>query len=389
MKVIRRIALSFIVLLISLTSLLSAQTISQNWKFRQADKTVWYPATVPGSIHTDLLKHKLIPDPYYRDNEKLVQWVETKDWEYQTTFDIAANVFSNTNAELLFKGLDTYADVYLNDSLILTADNMYRSWNINCKKLLKPTNNVLRILFHSAVNEGLRKAALYSYRLPNHNEKTTESRKSGSQTRKSPHQFGWDTHPRLVTCGVWRPIVLKAWSAAKIEDIFFEPIKITASAASYTVSTNLTAQKEKKYTLSLYLNSTKKPIAQQTISLKKGANNKTINLTINNPKLWWPNGMGKPNLYDTRMVLRDETGIVDEITTKIGVRTIEVVREKDSIGKSFYFKINGVPLFIKGSNYVPADALVTSVTDKQTTNIVTAAIDANLNLLRVWGGAIY
>ena len=389
MKVIRRIALSFIVLSISLTSLLSAQTISQNWKFRQADKTVWYPATVPGSIHTDLLKHKLIPDPYYRDNEKLVQWVETKDWEYQTTFDIAANVFSNTNAELLFKGLDTYADVYLNDSLILTADNMYRSWNVNCKKLLKPTNNVLRILFHSAVNEGLRKAALYSYRLPNHNEKTTESRKSGSQTRKSPHQFGWDTHPRLVTCGVWRPIVLKAWSAAKIEDIFFEPIKITASAASYTVSTNLTAQKEKKYTLSLYLNSTKKPIAQQTISLKKGANNKTINLTINNPKLWWPNGMGKPNLYNTRMVLRDETGIVDEITTKIGVRTIEVVREKDSIGKSFYFKINGVPLFIKGSNYVPADALVTSVTDKQTTNIVNAAIDANLNLLRVWGGAIY
>ncbi len=389
MNVQKKIVLLLTVFSFNLASSLIAQTISQNWKFRQADKTVWYPAAVPGSIHTDLLKHKLIPDPYYRDNEKLVQWVETKDWEYQTSFDITADAFSNTNLDLLFKGLDTYADVYLNDSLILTADNMYRSWNVNCKKILNPTNNVLRILFHSAVNEGLRKAALYSYRLPNHNEKTTESRKSGSQTRKSPHQFGWDTHPRLVSCGVWRPIVLKAWSVAKIEDIFFEPIKVSATTASYNVNTNITAQKEKNYTLSLYLNSTKKPIAQQTISVKKGANNKTINLTINNPALWWPNGMGKPNLYNTRMVLRDETGIVDEITTKIGVRTIEVVREKDSIGKSFYFKVNDLPLFIKGSNYVPADALVTRITNQQTTDIISAAIDANLNLLRVWGGAIY
>lgn len=378
-----------IVLANSLGLNLFAQTIHQNWKFRQADKKVWYPATVPGSIHTDLLKHKLIPDPYYRDNEKLVQWVETKDWEYQTTFEIAPNVFSNTNLDLHFKGLDTYADVYLNDSLILSADNMYRSWYVNCKKLLKPKNNTLRILFRSAVNEGLRKAALYSYRLPNHNEKTEESRKSGSQTRKSPHQFGWDTHPRLVTCGVWRPIILKAWSVAKIEDIFFEPLNISTSTASYTVATNITAQKEKKYSLSLYLNNIKTPFSQQTVLLKKGANNETIKLNIDNPKLWWPNGMGKPNLYTTKLVLRDETGIVDEITTKIGVRTIEVVREKDSIGKSFYFKINGVPLFIKGSNYVPVDALLTRITNQQTTEIVSAAVDANLNLLRVWGGAIY
>ncbi len=377
----------YIIVSISLKTTVCAQAISQNWKFRQADKAEWYSATVPSSIHTELLKHKLIPDPYYRDNEKLVQWVEDKDWEYKTSFDIAPDVFSNTNLDLLFKGLDTYADVYLNDSLILKADNMYRSWNVNCKKLLKPTNNILRILFHSAVNEGLRKASLYSYRLPNHNEKTIESRKSGSQTRKSPHQFGWDTHPRLVTCGVWRPIVLKAWSDAKIDDIFFKPVKISASVANYNVITNISALKEKKYKLSLYLNTTK--ISQQTISLKKGANNKTFNFTINNPKLWWPNGMGKPNLYSTKIVLTDENGILDEKNTKIGVRTIEVVQEKDTIGKSFYFKINGLPLFIKGSNYVPADALVTKVTNKQTTDLIISAKDANLNLLRVWGGAIY
>jgi len=184
------------------------QTISQNWQFRQVGKTEWHSAKVPGCVHTDLLDNKLIPDPYYRDNEKLVQWVELEDWEYSTAFDVEQNLFSKSKIELCFKGLDTYAEVYLNDTLILKANNMYRSWTVDCKKLLKLKDNSLRILFHSAVNEGLRKASLQTYRLPNHNEKTEESRKSGSQTRKSPHQFGWDTHPRLVTCGVWRPVVL-------------------------------------------------------------------------------------------------------------------------------------------------------------------------------------
>ncbi len=162
------------------------QSINQNWQFRQVGKTTWNPAKVPGCVHTDLLDHELIPDPYYRDNEKLVQWVETEDWQYKTTFDVDQTVFSKPNIALQFKGLDTYADVFLNDSLILRADNMYRSWTIDCKKLLKIKGNSLRILFHSAVNEGLRKAALHTYRLPNHNEKTVDSRKVSSQTRKSP-----------------------------------------------------------------------------------------------------------------------------------------------------------------------------------------------------------
>ena len=365
------------------------QSIPNNWKFRQVGKQEWFQAAVPGCVHTDLLEHKLIPDPYFRDNEKKVQWIENEEWEYQTTFDVSPVMFDLPNISLIFNGLDTYADVFLNDSMVLKADNMYRSWSIDCKKLLKLQNNQLRVLFHSAVNEGLKRVALKPYHLPNHNEKTPESRKSGSQSRKSPCQFGWDTHPRLVTCGIWRPVEIAGWSDAKIEDVYYEPQKIDSSLAKYTVNVNLLLQNQGKYTLSIFENESKQPVSKQIVELKKGANLEKLQLTIKNPKLWWPNGMGNPNLYQLRLVLSDGNRIVDEKRDKIGVRTIEVVRELDSIGHSFYFKVNGKPIFIKGSNHVPPDALPTRINDEQYRQLIKDAVDAHHNLLRVWGGAIY
>ena len=389
MKAIITIACCFWLFIANAQTVKLEQTINQNWQFHQVGKADWYSAKVPGCVHTDLLENKLIPDPYYRDNEKLVQWIETEDWEYSSSFDVEKSIFSKPNIEITFKGLDTYADVYLNDSLVLAADNMYRSWTIDCKKLIKLKNNKLNIVFHSAVKEGLRKASLKPYRLPNHNEKTTDARKSGSQTRKSPHQFGWDTHPRLVSCGVWRPVILTAWNDAKIEDNFIEPQVINAQQVTYSVQINIAASKAKDYQLSVFLNNSAKPANQKTVKLKKGNNSESIELSIPNPEFWWPNGMGKPNLYSVKLRLSDESDIIDEDSLNLGVRTIEVVREKDSIGRSFYFRVNGVPLFIKGSNYVPQDALSTRVTDKQYENLIENAVDANLNMLRVWGGAIY
>ena len=365
------------------------QSILQNWKFRQVGKQEWFQAMIPGCVHTDLLDNKLIPDPYYRDNEKKVQWIENEEWEYQTTFDVAPDLLALPNISLLFKGLDTYADVFLNDSLVLRADNMFRSWSVDCKNLLKEQNNQLRVLFHSAVNEGLKRVALRPYHLPNHNEKTVESRKSASQSRKSPHQFGWDTHPRLVTCGIWRPVELIAWSDAKIEDVYYEPQNIDPSQATYSVKTDLFVQNEGSYTLSVFVDNAKQPASQRMVELIKGTNHETLQLNIKNPNLWWPNGMGKPNLYQMRLVLSNNVGKVDEKADKIGVRTIEVVREPDSIGHSFYFSVNGKPLFIKGSNHVPIDALSTKIKDQQYQQLINDAIAANHNLLRVWGGAIY
>jgi len=389
MSILITILLLFSFSMVHAQSAKSVQEINLNWQFHQVGKANWYPAIVPGCVHSDLLRNKQIPDPFYRDNEKLVQWIETEDWEYLTSFSIEQNQLSESNIELVFNGLDTYADVYLNDSLVLQANNMYRSWTIECKKLLKPENNSLRIVFHSAVNEGLRRAGLYTYRLPNHNEKTEDLRKCSSQTRKSPYQFGWDTHPRLVTSGIWRPIVLKAWSNAKLVDIFAEAIIIEKEKAVYNIKTNISSENGGKYSLAVFLENSTSPIARKSVKLQKGINDECLYLEIKNPELWWPNGMGKPNLYNIKVTLSDESSLLDEKSEKIGVRTIELIRENDSIGKSFYFRVNGIPVFIKGSNYVPSEAIVTNSTTDQYTSLIQNAKKANLNMLRVWGGAIY
>ncbi|MFI5134966.1 MAG: glycosyl hydrolase 2 galactose-binding domain-containing protein, partial [Chitinophagales bacterium] len=180
-------------------SLNSDSTIQ--WQFRKAGDTSWHDATVPGCVHTDLLANKLIPDPFYRDNESKVQWVENEDWEYQTFFDCGKDFLSEKHLELHFDGLDTYADVYVNDSLILRADNMFRSWNVDVKKLLREKNNHLFIHFYSVAKKGKELAAQLNYKLPG-----DEGGKAFE--RKAQYQFGWDWGPRLVTCGVWKNVKL-------------------------------------------------------------------------------------------------------------------------------------------------------------------------------------
>lgn len=369
------------------------QTIN-DWQFCQVGKTDWHPAKVPGCIHSDLMSNKLIPDPYFRDNEKKVQWIEDEDWEYRTDFDVSPDVLGKKEVQLTFEGLDTYADIYLNGLLLLNADNMYRNWTVDCKKLLKEKNNNLRVLFHSAVKEGFKKASNYSYWLPIHTVKPVNGgkpllRKADTQTRKAPYQFGWDTHPRLVTCGIWKPVILTAWSEAKIDDVYLKPVTIEKDRAHYQVQVQIATVTQGDYHLSVFLDNGDKPVSEKTFKFKKGENTETVDLAISNPRLWWPNGMGKQNLYTVKVELSSGNNVIDKKTHKLGVRTIEVVQEKDSIGQSFYFRVNGVPVFIKGSNHVPTDALVTNITDSQYKNLISAARDAHMNMLRVWGGAIY
>lgn len=205
-------------LLISLNLFAQSQEISlnQNWEFRKAGDTIWYPATVPGCVHTDLLANKLISDPFYRDNESKVQWVENEDWEYQTFFDCDSDLLQYKHPELHFDGLDTYADVYFNDSLILRADNMFRSWDVDVKKKLRARNNHLFIHFYSAVKKGKELAAQLDYKLPG-----DEGGKAFE--RKAQYQFGWDWGPRLVTCGVWKTILLWGCTGNMAADIKILP----------------------------------------------------------------------------------------------------------------------------------------------------------------------
>jgi beta-mannosidase len=172
----------------------ATMSLDSGWKFRQADKAEWYPAAIPGCVHTDLIANKLIDDPFYRDNEKRLQWIGKTDWDYQSIFKVSSDVLKRENIEIVFEGLDTYANVFLNDKPILNADNMFRTWHVNVREALKAGDNTLRIHFRSPINEILPIMAKLDYELPAVND---QGEKTSPYTRKAPYQYGWDWGPDL------------------------------------------------------------------------------------------------------------------------------------------------------------------------------------------------
>jgi beta-mannosidase len=245
--------------------------LNAGWQFRQAEKDAWHPAEVPGAVHTDLLKNKLIEDPFYRDNEQKQQWIGKTDWEYRTTFKVTPGVLAKKNVELVFEGLDTYADVYLNEELILKADNMFRTWRIDVASKLK-TDNSLRIRFRSPINEILPLMAKMKYELPASND---QGEKTSPHTRKAPYQFGWDWGPRFVTSGIWRPVELEAWDAARISDLYVAQNRVNKEEANLTATVDIVAAISTDAELLIQDKEKKTVLAKQTVKLAPGNNRQT------------------------------------------------------------------------------------------------------------------
>src|SRR6267142_4613165 len=202
-----------------------------SWQFREAGKDTWYPASVPGCVHTDLLGNKLIDDPFYRDNEKKLQWIGKTDWEYQTTFNITAEMLARDSVELIFEGLDTYANVFLNDEPLISTDNMFRTWRVDAKRLAKRGANTLRVRFRSPINEVLPLRVKMDYELPAGND---QGEKTSPHTRKAPYQYGWDWGPRFVTSGIWRSVSLEVWDHARIDNVRIVTTRIIGEDANVT-----------------------------------------------------------------------------------------------------------------------------------------------------------
>ncbi len=373
-------------------NLMLQEEIKDNWVFRQVEDSVWMKATVPGTVHTDLLKNDKIKDPYYRLNEHDLQWIDKKNWEYKTTFTVSANWLKRDKIELDFKGLDTYAEVSVNGEKILSADNMFREWKADVKKHLKEGENELHILFRSPINEGIKKYDANPFVIPVSDNDLAEigkvegNKKVSVYTRKAGYHFGWDWGPRLVTSGIWRPIYLQAWDEAKIEDLQIIQHEVTESQATFTAVFEINSEENKK--ASLFVTNDNQQLATQNIQLKKGTNKYSVDFKIENPKLWWTNGLGEAHLYNIsgKLNFKDRSVAKD---TRIGIRTLELVREKDDSGTSFYFKLNGHPVFMKGANYIPNDIFLPSVTDDEYRNVIKTAKESNMNMLRVWGGGVY
>lgn len=380
------------------SGLLSANPVSKDlnegWKFKQARLTNWYPATVPGVVHTDLISNGIIEDPFFRLNERGLQWIDKEDWIYETTFDLTPDMIDKNNIRLHFEGLDTYADVYLNDKKILEADNMFRQWYADVKDNVKPTGNVLRVYFHSPIKIDAPKWDA----IPFHYEATNDQSENGGLldkkisvfARKAGYHYGWDWGPRLVTSGIWRPVAIEAWSDARMEDIFFEQKQVTQKQANITTRVEVLADKDiNGASLSVTDTKTGTILGSERIDLKKGLNKVDVNFTMKNPKLWWSYGLGEAHLYNLRTDLTIGSEVAESRVKSIGVRSLKVINKPDKDGKSFYVELNGVPVFAKGANYIPSDNFLPRVTDKMYEKTILDAVNANMNMLRIWGGGIY
>src|SRR5258708_3697744 len=198
----------------------TSRNLDSGWQFRivgksdqaaQADLQQWHPAQVPGVVQTDLLQNHLIPDPFYQDNESRLQWIGESDWEYQTSFQLDAAMLAHEHVELVFDGLDTFGDIYLNDHSILQTDNMLRRWRVPAKTLLHAGPSTLRIVFHSPITKMLPYVKSLPYVLPaisSINGGNEENIATAPYTRKAPYQYAWDWGPPFFTERIWRPAPL-------------------------------------------------------------------------------------------------------------------------------------------------------------------------------------
>ncbi|SHH46860.1 beta-mannosidase [Chryseobacterium oranimense] len=345
---------------------------SEKWQFRNTQEQKWLPAKIPGTVHLDLMDNKIIPDPFKDENEKKVQWIENEDWEYQTRFNVSSKELQNDHVDLIFNGLDTFSEIYLNGKLLKKTDNMFRKWEIPVKELLKEGNNDLKIKFTSAVKEGKERAKKVPFTMP-------ESPRSF--VRKAQYQFGWDWGPRLVTTGIWKDIQLKCWNFAEIQNIKYDQ-NFSGNIFNLKFEIEINAENAGDYVLNI-----NKQI--QKVSLKKGINKISVPYKTDGMKLWQPNGWGDANLYDFKIALSKNNLSLHQKNIKIGLRTVELVQEKDAAGKSFYFKVNGKPLYAKGTNWIPGDSFSPRMTKEKYRKLIKDAKDANMNMIRVWGGGIY
>lgn len=375
----------FFAVLILLPMLSSAQTsyvpirqpINASWTFRQAGKGDWKPANIPGGVHTALLQNSMIEDPFYRDNEEKLQWIEQEDWEFQCTFEVDAAVLTHKHVEMVFKGLDTYAMVYVNDSLVLEANNMFRTWTADVKKWIKPGSNSLHIYFESPVKKVGEDWNGLGYELP-----------GGIRTmsRKAQYQYGWDWGPRFVGCGITKTPELLAWDDLMIDNVFITTQSVSVELAKMVAYIRYRSDTRDAVTFVARFGKRK---AVEDRRLQFGMYTDSVTFDVPDPKLWWCNGMGDHPLYDFSVEIKKGTRVIERADVRTGIRKIELVTDKDAAGETFYFKLNGRPVFAKGANYIPQDIFEERVKPDQYKKILDDVVASNMNMLRVWGGGIY
>lgn len=354
--------------------------LNGEWSVSSTDNEYACLGQVPGYAYLDLIRNNLIEDPYVGLNEQKNQGLEHKNWVYTKKFHWDTSQ-SLDMTELVFKGIDTYATIFLNGKEIGQTTNMFRSFSFDINDNLLNGENVIKVVLHSPFKAKKEQVENLGYVLPADSE--VGELKYSPFCRKAPYHFGWDWGPRIISAGIYKDVFIRSFSGVQMIDYQCQTLSISDDAAKMILRTTLRSTRNEKLTISLgdYLSI--------TCEIKEGENYITDTFMIHSPEFWWPNGHGKANLYKETLSLEYSSGkrVFREI--QFGIRTVELVSEADAIGTAYYFKINGTPIFAKGANYIPQDIFVSRVPDKNYRKLLGMAKEANMNMIRVWGGGVY
>ena len=356
------------------------RSLNQGWTLTGDTLNINIQVDVPSVVQQSLYENGLIPHPYLGTVENDLLWISDHPWDYSLRFDVDKDMLENYCVELVFEGLDTYAEVKLNGEKLFFADNQFRTWKKWVNDYLKEKDNLLEVHF---IPYDSTQMALYEQHHPQLPEKYAVS-------RKAPYQHGWDWAPKYKNVGIWKPVKLVAreWNGAWLEDAYI--VTEAANADSANLWLNLDIYSDMYSALAeveLIVDGLK--TYKVEAALREEHQHKYIPITIEHPRLWWPNEMGEQPLYDFEVRLLKDGKLLDSRTFKSGIKTFEMVDEPDSIGRAFYFKVNGVPMYAKGANYVPEEMIETWINADNTLSLLRQAKEAHFNMLRVWGGGIY
>ncbi len=359
------------------------QTLNGNWKMKEITESNWIDATIPGSVMSALLENDRIENPFWRENEYEARELFRKDYEFQRDFTINEELFQNDQIELICYGLDTLAEIYINDKLLAKTNNMHRTWKFDIKSFLKDKENQIRIIFRSPIE--------YIKNYIPEEGKTSDFVSAGSMSgnqylRKAHCMFGWDWGAQIPDAGIWRDIELAGYSEGRIEDVKIIQ-EHDKEKVAVTITTQLSLLQRGDYNLEYTFIDPEGNTRMFTQDAADGKN--TCCITVENPQLWWPNGYGKQPLYHLSVVMKEKDRESDRKDYTLGLRTLTISQEKDQWGSEFAFQINGVKIFAKGADYIPEDTIYSFITKDRIEFLIASCVKANFNCLRVWGGGYY
>ena len=352
-------------------------SLDGKWKFREMSSLEYLDGTVPGCVQLDLINLGKLPDPFYGVNEVLFYSLEEKDFEYVKEFYVENLDYQVKR--LVFEGIDTIADIYLNDFYLGRTENMFLRYEFDVSTILQEGKNTLKVILYSPIKEAERLKKIYQskYEYPQR-----------SWIRKSQYSYGWDWGPRILQIGIWKSVYLDLNNGLEITDEFVKTEHLSEDLAVVKVFAKINSF-EKPTVVEIEISDGEyvKKVIPDVYKSKEGYFIEE-RIEIENPKLWFPNGYGDPNLYTFKILAKTSNEEVEKVVTT-GLRTVRIIKEKDRYGESFIFEINSIKVFAKGANWIPADSILPRLKEDDYKALIKMAKDANMNMLRVWGGGIY